>query len=222
MNVFEQSVRVKICGITNYEDASLAVDLGVQALGFVFSSSPRQIAPEQVRSIIEVLPPFVTTVGIFVDEDEKWIRTIADFCGFQMIQFHGNESPTFCRGFMPGAIKSFRLKDVSSLLPIRSYLGQVRAVHLDTFQEGIPGGTGRTFPWELAVKAKAFSLPIILSGGLTPSNIQQAILRVRPYAVDVNSGIEERPGKKDPVLMKQLMKNIKEFWIPNKGAPIND
>ncbi|MBA4395329.1 MAG: hypothetical protein C0407_17395 [Desulfobacca sp.] len=140
---------------------------------------------------------------------------MADFCGFQMIQFHGNESPTFCRRFMPGVIKSFRLKDASNLLPIGSYQGQVRAVHVDTFQEGLSGGTGRTFPWDLAVKAKAFSLPIILSGGLTPSNIQQAILEVRPYAVDINSGIEQRPGKKDPGLMKQLMENI-------KGTHLND
>jgi|WetSurMetagenome_2_1015567.scaffolds.fasta_scaffold618581_1 phosphoribosylanthranilate isomerase len=207
-------VKVKICGITNYEDAALAVDLGVQALGFVFAPSPRQITPEKARSIIEALPPFVITVGVFVDEDEQRIRTIADFCGLQMIQFHGNESPTFCRRFMPGVIKSFRLKNTSSLLPVRSYQGQVRALHLDTFQEGIPGGTGRTFPWRLAVETKTFSLPIILSGGLTPSNIQQAILEVRPYAVDVNSGIEQRPGKKDPVLMKQLMENIKnsEFY----------
>ena len=116
---------------------------------------------------------------------------------------------------MPGVIKSFRLKDASNLYPIGSYQGQVRALHLDAFQEGIPGGTGRTFPWELAVKAKVFSLPIILSGGLTPWNIRQAILKVRPYAVDVNSGIEQRPGEKDPGLMKQLMENI-------KGAHLND
>jgi phosphoribosylanthranilate isomerase len=201
-------VKVKICGITNIEDAVLAVDLGFQALGFVFAPSLRQITPEKARSIIEVLPPFVVTVGVFVDEEEQRIRTITDFCGLRMIQFHGNESPTFCGRFRPGAIKSFRLKDASSLLPVGSYQGQVRALHLDTFQEGIPGGTGRTFPWGLAVEAKAFSLPIILSGGLTPSNIQQAILEVRPYAVDVNSGIEHSPGKKDPGLMKQLMENI--------------
>jgi phosphoribosylanthranilate isomerase len=201
-------VKVKVCGITNYEDAALAVDLGIQALGFIFTSSPRQITPEKARSIIEALPTFVTAVGVFVDEEEKRIRTIADFCGLQMLQFHGNESPAFCRNFMPGVIKSFRLKDVSSLSPIGSYQGHVRALHLDAFQEGIPGGTGRTFPWDLAVKTKEFSVPIVLSGGLTPSNIRQSILEVRPYAVDVNSGIEQRPGKKDPGLLRQLMENM--------------
>ena len=206
-------VKVKICGITNDEDASLAVKLGVDALGFIFAPSPRQVTPEKARSIIDSLPPFIVSVGVFVDEAEKTIRDIAEFCGLNMIQLHGEESPEFCCGFMPRAIKSFHLKDESSLLPINSYQGSVRAVLLDTYQKGLAGGTGKTFPWDLAIKAKESDIPIILSGGLTPSNIEQAILTVKPYAVDVNSGIEERPGKKDPVLMKQLMENIKNLTL---------
>ncbi len=208
---FQQPVRVKICGITNHEDASLSVELGVDALGFVFAPSPRQVTPEKVRSIIDTLPPFVVTVGVFVNEAEETIRQIAGFCGLHLIQFHGNESPGFCQGFMPDAIKAFRLQDASSLLSIISYQGHVRAVLLDSYQKEIKGGTGKTFPWDLAVKVKGFALPIILSGGLTPSNIEQAILAVRPFAVDVNSGIEKRPGEKDPVLIKQLIETIKKI-----------
>jgi phosphoribosylanthranilate isomerase len=208
-------VKVKICGITNCEDADLAVQLGVDALGFVFAPSPRRVTPEKAREIITALPPLVTTIGVFVDEDEKEVRRIAEYCGLHLFQFHGNESPFFCGRFRPRAIKSFRLKDQSSLSAIPSYQGEIRALHLDAFVEGIPGGTGRTFPWDLALEGRAFNLPIILSGGLRPSNIRQAIRDVNPYAVDVSSGIEVRPGEKDPGLMRQLVEMI-------KGAYLND
>jgi phosphoribosylanthranilate isomerase len=204
-------IRVKICGITNHEDAHLAVHLGVDALGFVFAPSPRQVSPEKARSIIETLPLFVGTVGVFVDKPEADLREIAEFCGLTMIQFHGNESPAVCRKFRPKAIKAFRLQDADSLLSIPAYEWQVRAILLDTYQKGLAGGTGKTFPWELAVKAKSSGLPVILSGGLNPSNVEQAIGMVRPYALDVNSGVEERPGKKDPLLMEQLMETIKKI-----------
>jgi phosphoribosylanthranilate isomerase len=202
-------VKVKICGITNYEDAALAVDLGVDALGFIFAPSPRRITPEKARKIIAALPPLVTIIGVFVDEDERHLLTIADYCGLQVFQFHGNESPEFCGKFKPRAIKSFRLKESSDLSSLSAYRDQVRAFHLDTFQTGLFGGTGRTFPWHLAKEAKAYSLPLILSGGLTHLNIRQAIRDVHPYAVDVSSGIEVRPGKKDAELMRQLVEIIK-------------
>ena len=214
-------VKVKICGITNHQDALSAVELGVDILGFILAPSPRQISPEKVRSIIEILPPFVMTVGVFVDEEEKTIKDIADFCRFNQVQLHGKESPDFCRRFRPKAIKAFRVQDEMSLLPIKAYKGHVKAVILDTYQKGMAGGTGRTFPWDLAIKAKAFDLPVFLSGGLNPSNIRQAISTVKPYGVDVNSGIEERPGKKDPLLMKQLMKTIKESRIREPGFELS-
>ena len=203
-------VKVKICGITNHRDALLAVDMGADILGFVLAPSPRQVSPEKVRSIIETLPPFVSAVGVFVDEEEKTIKDIADFCRLNQVQLHGNESPDFCRRFRPKAIKAFRLQDATGLSTINAYRGHVQAVLLDTFQKGMAGGTGRTFPWDLAIKAKEFKLPVILSGGLNPSNIRLAISTVKPYALDVNSGIEEKPGKKDPQRMKQLMEAIKE------------
>lgn len=204
-------VRVKVCGITNPHDASMAVELGADAIGLVFAPSPRQVTPEQARHIINDLPPFVQTVGVFADECLTRIRDIVDFCGLEMIQLHGDESPEFCGALMPHAIKGFRLHDASSLLPIRHYQGKIRAVLLDAYQRGIKGGTGKSFDWNLAIAAGEFGIPVILSGGLRPSNIQRAILTVQPYAVDVNSGIEDSPGIKSPLLMKKLMEGIREI-----------
>jgi len=148
-------------------------------------------------------------VGVFVDENLATIRDIKRFCGFDMVQLHGKESPDFCSELMPHAVKAFRLKNGRSVSHIKSYKGRVRAVVLDTYEKGKTGGTGKCFDWNLALKVKALGLPLILSGGLGPFNIQGAITTVRPYGVDVNSKIEHRPGKKDPVLMKALMEVIR-------------
>ena len=198
-------VKVKICGITNLEDALIAVELGADALGFIFAPSPRQITPQKARAIIRTVKPYLKTVGVFVDEAPATIREIMQQCGFDWIQLHGDESPAFCTGLMPYAIKALRIKDESSLRTGQAYHGKVRALLLDTYSNEKAGGTGKTFDWEVAVKIKKQGTPIILSGGLKPSNIAAAIHAVRPYAVDVNSGIESYPGKKDPVLMKAMM-----------------
>jgi len=202
-------VRVKVCGITSLEDALMAVRLGVHALGFIFAPSPRQLTPEDARKITHALPPFIQTVGVFVDEDLATIREIKTFCGLDMVQLHGEESPGFCRELMPHAIKVFHLKNEGSLSAIKPYKGLVRAVLLDTHDKEKKGGTGRCFDWNLALKVRDFGLPIILSGGLGALNIQRAITIVRPYGVDVNSGIEVNPGKKNHVLMKALMESIR-------------
>ena len=202
-------VKIKVCGITNPEDAIMAVASGADALGFIFAKSPRQVAPENVREIINRLPSFIKTVGVFVDEDLSAIKGIIDFCGLDLIQLHGNESPEFCRELMPRTVKAFRLKDESSLKEIGDYHGVIRAILLDTYRKGLKGGTGETFDWDLALRAGEFGMQIILSGGLGPANIREAISKVRPYAVDVNSGIEERPGKKSAILMKKLFDEIK-------------
>ena len=204
-------VRIKICGITNHNDASIAVKLGVHGLGFIFAPSPRMIAPETAREIIHIIPPFVQTVGVFVNEEPAIIKELMDFCGLDLIQLHGDESPEICEELMPRAIKAFRLKDESGLEPVRHYAGKVRAVLFDTYSKGKRGGTGETFDWDLAVKGKELGAPIILAGGLTPSNIEEAISKVRPFAVDVNSGIEEHPGIKSPVLIKELMEKIRRM-----------
>lgn len=204
-------VRVKICGITNYQDASLAVEVGADAIGFIFAPSPRQITPEKACHIVRGIPPFVQTVGVFVDERPATIRRIIDLCGLDLVQLHGDESPSLCHGLMPRTIKVFRLKDESGLQSIKPYYGRVRALLLDTSSETRRGGTGETFDWGLAIKAKEFQIPTILSGGLNPDNISEAISLVKPYAVDVNSGIEARPGKKEVSLMKELMERIRKI-----------
>ncbi len=206
-------VRVKVCGITEHEDAIAAVQLGASALGFIFAPGPRQITPEKAHDIILSLPPFVTAVGVFVNETPSQIRATIDLCGLDRVQLHGDESPELCHELMPYTIKALRIKNGSILQSIEPYRGKVRALSLDTYVKDKPGGTGETFDWNLAVKIKALGIPIILSGGLGPSNIEDAIKTVRPYAVDVNSGVEESPGKKSRVLLKELFERIMRTQI---------
>lgn len=204
-------VRVKICGITNREDALSAVAAGVDALGFIFTQSPRRISPEKAARIIAELPPFVRSVGVFVNEDPSRIQEIIAGCGLDLVQLHGEESPEICLDLMPRVIKAFRIREEKDIRAMTEYRGKVRAVLLDTFQEDRAGGTGRTFDWSWAVKAKETGLPLILAGGLGPENILAALKTVRPYAVDINSAVEERPGKKDPRLVKKLMNEIRAW-----------
>ncbi|MGD8257036.1 MAG: phosphoribosylanthranilate isomerase [Desulfobacterales bacterium] len=201
-------VNVKICGITNLEDSLIAVELGVNALGFIFAHSPRRITQQQARDIISAIPPFVTTVGVFVNEGLAAIKEVKHYCGLDLVQLHGDESPDLCQALMPYTIKALRIKDSVSLTSIKAYHGKVRALLLDTYSKEKMGGTGKTFNWNLAIKIKKMGIPIILSGGLGPSNIDLAIHTVRPYAVDVNSNIEEYPGKKNHILMKDLMEKV--------------
>ncbi len=204
-------MKIKICGITSKQDAFAAVELGVDALGFIFAKSPRRIEPEKARAIINSLPPFVKIIGVFVNEAPAKIREITEYCALDMIQFHGDETPDDCNKFMPRAVKAFQLKDESTLEQMNLYSGKIRALLFDAFSKDKRGGTGKTFDWNLAIKGKDLGMPIILSGGLNPSNIEEAIKTVKPYAVDVNSGIEISPGKKDHVLMKQLFEVIKRL-----------
>ena len=152
----------------------------------------------------------MTTVGVFVDERPETIREITLFCGIDLVQLHGDESPDVCEGLMPRTIKGFRIRDRSDMESVTPYKGKIRAILLDTYERGKRGGTGETFDWDLVVKEKEAGVPIILAGGLTPANIVDAISTVTPYGVDVNSGIEERPGEKDHILMKELMGNIRK------------
>lgn len=204
-------LKVKICGITNYDDAVMAVKLGADALGFIFALSPRKILPEKARDIIRDIPPFIKSVGVFVNETPEIIEGISEQCGLDIIQLHGDEDPETCTRFMPRAIKALRINN--DLIPenIEEYRGNVRAFLLDTYSKKAAGGTGKTFNWDSAIKIKALGVPIILAGGLAPSNIEEAISRVTPYAVDVNSGIEESPGKKSPALMKELFEKINDI-----------
>ena len=200
--------RVKICGTTNYDDAAMAVDLGADALGFIFASSPRMIEPDKAREIIMKLPPFVKSVGVFVNEDIKKIMDIAEYCGLDNIQLHGSESPETCEALMPRTIKVLKLKDTSTDEDFLKYRGRIKAFLLDTYSKNAAGGTGKTFNWDLALNIKNSGIPVILAGGLNPSNIREAIEKVRPYAVDAVSGVENNPGKKDCALMKKFFEEI--------------
>src|SRR3989338_5369964 len=192
---------IKICGITNLNDAQVAVNAGAAALGFIFhKKSPRYISPSKVRAIVESLPPFVTPVGVFVNHSEHAVRDICRLARIATVQFHGDESPGYCKRFNHfKIIKAFRVSDVFDFKSVFSY--KVDAYLFDTFQEGAPGGTGKTFNWDL-LKNYKFDRPIILSGGLNPENVRQAVEAVRPYAVDVSSGVEKSPGVKGYQLVR--------------------
>jgi phosphoribosylanthranilate isomerase len=203
-------VRIKICGITNLKDALLAAELGAHALGFIFyPKSPRKVEPDAARTIIAQLPPFVLTVGVFVDEELATVRDLAAGVGLDLIQLHGNEPPDYCRGLGRRVIKAFRVRDESSLLEIEKYQGAAQAYLLDTYKPGQVGGTGETFNWDLAREAQECG-SIILAGGLTADNITQAIRTARPQAVDVASGVEAAPGKKDPEKLRAFFAAVRE------------
>jgi len=200
--------KIKICGITEYQDAALAAKLGAYALGFIFAPSPRKISKEKAKGIIHSLPPFIKSVGVFVDEVPALIRETVAFCGLDLVQLHGRETPETCMELMPLTIKAFRIKTTASLEKIKPYQGKCRGILLDTYSQSSMGGTGRTFDWNLALVAKGMYGPIVLAGGLDISNIEDAISKVSPYAIDINSGIEDRPGKKNHELMRELFDKI--------------
>lgn len=201
-------VQVKICGITSLEDAQAALDCGADALGFVFfPPSPRHVMPEQAAQIIRTLPPFVTTVGLFVDVACDVVNETAACCGLDRVQLHGRETPEYCRRISRPVIKAIRIQNADSLMPVGNYT--VSAYLLDAYVEGaLPGGTGVSFAWDLAVHAKPYG-PVILAGGLTPANVGRAIAQVRPYGVDVSSGVERLPGVKDHHKMRQFIARAK-------------
>lgn len=200
-------VKVKICGITNLEDALMAVEAGADALGFVFfKGSPRYISPEEAAAVTRLLPPFVQIVGLFVNEELTTVNSVADRCGIDIVQLHGEESPEYCIGVKRRVIKAFRVKDASVLEQPGAY--QVAGCLLDAWSATAPGGTGKVFNWEIAARATG-SHRIILAGGLTPENVAVAIAAVKPYAVDVSSGVEAAPGKKDADLVRLFIRNAR-------------
>jgi phosphoribosylanthranilate isomerase len=190
------NVRVKICGITDARDAHDAVEAGADALGFMFyKDSPRCLPLPVAAQIIRMLPPFVAKVGVFVNPTAEEVRRAIEGCGLDTLQFHGDEPPEFCRGFGLKVIKAFRVRDTDSLKPLPGY--DREAWLLDTHVDGKLGGTGQRFNWELAATAASHGRPVILAGGLTPHNVAEAVRWVKPYGVDVSSGVESAPGRKD-------------------------
>jgi len=203
-------VRVKVCGITNLKDAEAACRLGADALGFVFAKSPRRIDAEKARSISLKTPPYVSLVGVFVDEDIKKLLKIAEKCRIDCVQLHGNESINYCKQLKKyyKIVKAVRIGEKKDLDGLSGY--DVDAFLLDTYRPGKAGGTGEKFDWNLALRVKKLGRPVILSGGLKPRNVRGAIRKVKPYAVDVSSGVESSPGRKSMKLMKEFIQRAKK------------
>jgi len=204
-------MRIKICGITRYEDARAAVGLGVDALGFIFApQSPRYISPTDAAEIIRRLPPFVSRVGVFVDEDPYQVVGVARMAGIDTLQLHGSESPQYCESMPMPVVKAFSVKDDFDIKAISPYK-TIAGVLLDTWDPERKGGSGRPFDWTVAVEACRKYDKLILSGGLSAVNIKNAIETVCPYAVDVNSGVEVGPGVKNLQKMREVVSIVKKF-----------
>lgn len=200
-------MRVKICGITRLEDALCAIEAGADALGFVFyEPSPRYISAEQAASIIAQLPPFVTCVGLFVNTPIAQVKSLALHIGLDLIQFHGDETAAACDGVGLPYIRALRMQPGQAIAQIAESYQKARAILLDAWVPGIPGGTGETFDW---AAIPPLTKPLILAGGLTVDNVAQAVLQVRPYAVDVSGGVELRSGVKDQSKLKLFIQRAK-------------
>lgn len=190
------SVKVKICGITNVEDGIAAANAGADALGFIFfQQSPRYVPIETAATIMRDLPAMIVKVGLFVDAEEEVVYRAIRECGLNLLQFHGAESPEYCVQFGLMSMKAFQVRDAESLARVSDF--KTDAWLLDSYSPGKLGGTGGKFNWDLAIEARKLGRPIFLAGGLTPENVAEAVRHVEPYAVDVSSGVEISPGKKD-------------------------
>ncbi len=202
-------VRVKICGITRLQDAEAAVALGADALGFIFAKSPRRIAPRDARKISAAVSPLVTRVGVFVNEPVKQVIAIMREAMLDVAQLHGSETPAECAALsasgVRGVIKVFRVGEHFSPKELKRYAVQAHLLETDA---KVAGGSGLVWDWSRLARTR-FSTPIIVTGGLNPSNVQKAIRALKPYAVDVSSGVEKRPGIKDHKLMEKFIRHAK-------------
>jgi len=196
-------IKIKICGVTNIEDAMMIAELGADALGFVFAPSKRRVSPEVAKEIMKRLPPFITTVGVFMDALMDEVRQIAEYTGIDSVQLHGNEPPEYCDGLKKKVIKRISVNDhdTPEILISRMERYRVSAYLLD------PGaGSGRVFDWG---KAVGIDLPLIIAGGLTPDNVKTVVQLLKPYGVDVSSGVEQFSGKKDKQKVKRFIEEVR-------------
>jgi phosphoribosylanthranilate isomerase len=191
------SVKVKICGITSVADGHAAAAAGADMIGLMFyDQSPRHITLPQAVEISRGVSPYVLRVGVFVDPEEDFVMRAIQECNLNLLQFHGNESSEFCTQFGVMSVKAMRVRDEASIKALANY--HTDAFLLDACSKSGFGGTGEKFNWNLAIAARKYDKPIFLAGGLTPENVEAAVRQVRPFAVDVSSGVESAPGKKDP------------------------
>lgn len=200
-------IRIKICGMQDVATALAAAEAGADAVGMVFAPSKRQVSPKIARGICQALPPFVSKVGVFVDAKAEVVKEIAELCGLDTLQFHGQESVAYCSQFSQTVIKAFQIKEEASLFQLAGF--ELHTLLLDSFSVGQMGGTGRVFPWDLASKAGQV-YRIILAGGLSADNVLTAIRAVQPYGVDVSSGVESN-GKKDSRKIREFITTIRRW-----------
>jgi phosphoribosylanthranilate isomerase len=205
--------QVKICGVTNVADALAAAEAGADMVGLNFyEHSPRHISLATAGEISRALPPFVLRVGVFVNPPEELVTRALGECGLSLLQFHGDEPSDFCTQFGLMSIKALRMRDAESLNQLANYFTD--AFLLDAYSKSGLGGTGEIFNWDLALEAQKFGKPIFLAGGLTPANVAAAVKKVRPFAVDVSSGVELVPGKKDAAKMKAFIQAVRQTEQP--------
>lgn len=201
-------IRVKICGITRPEDARAAAAAGADAIGLVFHpASPRAVSVAQACAILEALPPFVTSVGLFVDAVPETVAGVLARCPLDLLQFHGDEAPAYCGAFGRPYIKAIRMRGPLDLEAVALTYADARGLLLDAYAPAAAGGTGLTFDWSLIPGGLA--RPLVLAGGLHPGNVAEAVRRVRPYALDVSSGVEAAPGIKDAALIQAFVANAR-------------
>jgi phosphoribosylanthranilate isomerase len=203
------SVKVKICGITNPADGLAAVEAGADLIGLMFyNGSPRHVPLELAAQIAAQLPPSVVKVGVFVNPNEELVTAAIARCGLNLLQFHGDEPPEFCTQFGVMSMKAFRIRDAAALEALPRY--PTDAWLLDAYSPNRRGGTGDTFNWDLALEAQKLGRPVFLAGGLTPENVGEAVRRVEPFGVDVSSGVESAPGRKDPARMRAFVEAVRK------------
>ena len=204
--------RIKICGITRIEDGLAAARLGAHAIGLVFyAGSPRAVVPAQARRIIDALPPFVTPVGLFVNADAQTVRDTLAVAPVSMLQFHGDESAEFCGGFGLPYLRAVRVRPGIDLLQYAQEFHGAKGLLLDAWVDGARGGTGATFDWSLI--PREMPVPVVLSGGLDAGNVERAVRTVRPWAVDVSSGVESAKGIKDAAKMEAFITGVRNASV---------
>lgn len=210
----QSRTRIKMCGLTRIKDVEAGIDAGLDALGFIFyDKSPRNVAPDFVKSVVAKMPPFIHCVGVFVDRDRKEVEEIVEYCGLSHAQLHGKEDPKYCerleRFVSPcHVIKAFRVGDKSTSADFLPYDDVIHGYLLDTYVKGNAGGTGEVFDWSL-IERLNLQRPVILAGGLSVTNVEDAIKLVGPFGVDVNSGIEIEPGIKDHSKLNEFVRKVK-------------
>jgi phosphoribosylanthranilate isomerase len=200
---------VKICGITRVEDGQAAAHAGAHAIGLVFHpASPRCVTPDAAARIVAGLPPFIAAVALFVDPDVEAVRSVLRAVPVDLLQFHGTEPPDFCAGFGRPYLKAVRVRPGVDLLQYARRYGAAKGLLVDAYEEGVHGGTGQSFDWALI--PDRLPLPIVLAGGLTPDNVGEAVRRVRPWAVDVSSGVERARGIKDAAKIAAFIRGVRD------------